>query len=190
MTRLRRQAMTCGAPPVRTWEASSAKVTSRMWATPRSTTAPSQVGRQARVSPPGVQAGHAVLDCGPRLEPSRSVVCRRRRCCVGPTQGRLKANLLGSDRQDQFVECDRHAPVGGLLHRQLVVSAPKVLHEGVSGDDHPGTAVLFAPGIGPSRASSLPWSLSTRWLAYRSVRCQAANSRSSNTPPGTPAPGR
>jgi hypothetical protein len=29
MARLRRQTMTCGAVPVRTWEASSAKVTSR-----------------------------------------------------------------------------------------------------------------------------------------------------------------
>jgi hypothetical protein len=29
MTRLRRQAMTCGPVPDRTWEASSAKVTSR-----------------------------------------------------------------------------------------------------------------------------------------------------------------
>jgi hypothetical protein len=52
---------------------------------------------------------------------------------------------LGSDRQDQFVEGDRHSPVGGLGNRQLVVSAAKVLHEGVSGDDHPGTAVLFEP---------------------------------------------
>jgi hypothetical protein len=30
----RRQAMTCGAVPVRIWEASSAKVVSRTWCTP------------------------------------------------------------------------------------------------------------------------------------------------------------
>src|SRR5215207_5010969 len=34
MTRLRRQAMTCGAVPVRTWEPSSAKVTSRIQCRP------------------------------------------------------------------------------------------------------------------------------------------------------------
>jgi transposase len=82
---------------------------------------------------------------GLRLLLRQEGVSFQARCCVASTQGRVKANLLGSDRQDQFVECDRHSPVGGLLHRQLVVSAAKVLHEGVSGDDHPGTAVLFEP---------------------------------------------
>jgi hypothetical protein len=64
--------------------------------------------------------------------------------CVDPRQAEGQ-HPLGSDRQDQFVECDCHSPVGGLRNRQLVVSAAKVLHEGVSGDDHPGTAVLFEP---------------------------------------------
>jgi len=100
--------------------------------------------------------------------------------CVDPGQSEGQYPL-GSDRQDQFVECDRHPPVGGLGNRQLVVSAAKVLHEGVSGDDHPGPAVLFEAAHGRSRAFSLPWSHSTRLLAYRSVRCQAAGSRSSNT---------
>jgi hypothetical protein len=36
MAKLRKAAMTCGAVPVRTWEASSAKVTSRMWCSPLS----------------------------------------------------------------------------------------------------------------------------------------------------------
>ena len=38
-----------------------------------------------------------------------------------------------------------HAPIGGLLDRQFVVSAPKVLDEGVPGDDHPGAVVLLEP---------------------------------------------
>jgi hypothetical protein len=63
--------------------------------------------------------------------------------CADP--GQAEGQPPGSDRQDQFVESDRHSPAGGLLHRQLVVSAAKVLHQGVSGDDHPGTAVLFEP---------------------------------------------
>jgi hypothetical protein len=52
---------------------------------------------------------------------------------------------MGPDRQDQFVECDRHSPVGGLLNRQLVVSAAKVLHQRMLGDDHPGAVVLLEP---------------------------------------------
>jgi hypothetical protein len=39
----------------------------------------------------------------------------------------------------------------------------------------------LSPRIGCSRAFSLPWSHSTRLLAYRSVWCQAAGSSSSNT---------
>jgi hypothetical protein len=62
--------------------------------------------------------------------------------CVGPGQAEV-SSPLGSDRQDQFVERDHQSPIGGLLDRQFVVSAPKVLDEGVSGDDHPGAAVLF-----------------------------------------------
>jgi hypothetical protein len=62
---------------------------------------------------------------------------------------------------------------------QLVVSAPKVLHKGVSGDHQLGTAVLLRPRIGRSRAFSLPWSHSTRLLAYWSVRCRDAGNRSS-----------
>jgi hypothetical protein len=70
----------------------------------------------------------------------------RRHCCVASAQGKLKSpRPLGSDRQDQFVERDHQPPIGGLLDRQFVVSAPKVLDEGVPGDDHSGAAVLLEP---------------------------------------------
>jgi hypothetical protein len=36
--------------------------------------------------------------------------------CVDPGQAEGQ-HPLGSDRQDQFVECDRHSPVGGLVNR-------------------------------------------------------------------------
>jgi len=64
--------------------------------------------------------------------------------CADPGQAEGQPPL-GSDRQDQFVECDRHSPVGGRFNRQLEVSAAKVMYEGVSSDDHSGTAVLFEP---------------------------------------------
>jgi hypothetical protein len=52
---------------------------------------------------------------------------------------------LASDHQGQLVERDRHAPGSQLLDRQLVVSSPDVLHEGVPGDDYPGAVVLLEP---------------------------------------------
>jgi len=50
----------------------------------------------------------------------------------------------GSDRQGQPVERDRHPPAHWLLNREFVVAASDILHEGMPGDDHPGTAVLLA----------------------------------------------
>ena len=89
-----------------------------------------------------------------------------RRCRVVPAQGKLKSRrLLGSDRQDQFVERDRHPPAHWLLsassswpRRTLCTKA------------YPAMITLalrscLSPRIGRSLAFSLPWSHSTRLLA-------------------------
>jgi hypothetical protein len=73
--------------------------------------------------------------------------------CVDPGQSEGQYPL-GSDHQDQFVECDRHSPVGGLLHRQLVVSAAKVLRQGVLAYLAP------SPTRGPGVAAATRWSRS------------------------------
>jgi hypothetical protein len=86
-----------------------------------------------------------VAEDGSGIDPTRPSIPLHRTAllrCVDPGQAEGQ-DSLGSDRQDQFVECHRHSPVGGLFNRQLVVSAPKVLHEGMSGNDDPGAAVLF-----------------------------------------------
>jgi hypothetical protein len=51
--------------------------------------------------------------------------------------------VFGSDRQGQLIERNRHPPACQLLDRQLVVAAPNVLHEGMSGDHDPGATVLL-----------------------------------------------
>jgi hypothetical protein len=67
-----------------------------------------------------------------------------RHCCVAPTLGTLKWRLaIGSDRQGQLVERNSQPPARWLLYRQLVVTASKVLHQRMPGDNHPGTAVLL-----------------------------------------------
>jgi hypothetical protein len=86
--------------------------------------------------------------------------------CADPGQAEGQP-LLGPDRHDQFVECDRHSPAGGLVNHQLVVSAPKALHGGVSGDGHPGTAVLFEAVHRTQPRLQRPVSHSTQFLAYR-----------------------
>jgi hypothetical protein len=52
-----------------------------------------------------------------------------RRCCVVPAQGKLKSRrLLGSDRQDQFVERDRQSPMVGSALLHLASTQTGVLH--------------------------------------------------------------
>ena len=87
----------------------------------------------------------------------------------------------GSDRQGQLVECDRHPPGHRFLDRELVVAAPKVLHQAMPGLHDRGTASWLRPRIGRRRACSRPWSHSMRLLASWSVRCHVAGSRSSST---------
>src|SRR4029450_673510 len=72
MARLRRQAMTLGPVPVRTWEASSAKVVSRRWCRPFSRLALHR-GPAGGVLP--FDAAQVTFGCSP-VEP---VPCPRRR---------------------------------------------------------------------------------------------------------------
>src|SRR5829696_9037542 len=68
--------------------------------------------------------------------------------CPAPGRSEAVVTFWGSDHQGQFVDRHGHSPVRWLLDRQLVVSAPKILHQGVSGDGHSGTAVLFETAHG------------------------------------------
>jgi hypothetical protein len=81
----------------------------------------------------------------------------RGRCCVAPTCRALERDFdLCSDRQGQLVE--RHGQPSGhrLLGGQLVVSAAKVLDEGMPDEHHPGVTVLLEaahrsqPGLQPT----------------------------------------
>jgi len=83
-----------------------------------------------------------------------------------------------SDRQSQLVERGGNSKACWLLDCQFLVAAANVLDEGVSGDHDPGA---LSPRIGRSPAFSRPWSHSMRLLAYWSVRCHVAGSRSSST---------
>jgi hypothetical protein len=105
------------------------------------------------------------------------------RCCVAPTQGRLKANL-GWDRIAKTGSSNATAT------RRLVGSSTassQCPRRRFCTKPCPAMITLelrscLSPRIGRSLAFSLPWSHSTpRLLAYRSVRCQAAGSRSSST---------
>jgi hypothetical protein len=55
----------------------------------------------------------------------------------------------GSDHQGQLVERDGNAQTCWLLDRELVVSVPQVLHQGVPCHRDPGTAVLLEPAHRP-----------------------------------------
>jgi hypothetical protein len=68
------------------------------------------------------------------------------RCCVLAAHCMLKPRPRPlSDRRSQLVERNRHPPAPRLLHRQLVVTAPNVLHERMAGDHDPGAMVLLEP---------------------------------------------
>jgi hypothetical protein len=51
----------------------------------------------------------------------------------------------GSDRQGQLFERGGSSKACWLLDRELVVAAPKVLHQGMPGQHDRGAAVLVAP---------------------------------------------
>ena len=55
----------------------------------------------------------------------------------------------GSDRQSQLVERGGNSKACWLLDRELVVAAPKVLHQGMPRQHDRGTAVLFEPAHRP-----------------------------------------
>jgi hypothetical protein len=99
---------------------------------------------------------------------------------VSPRHGELGDSRLALDHQRELVKRDRHAPGHRRLDRQLVMPSTNVLDQGEAGDHDPGAASCLSPRIGRSRAFSLPWSASTRLLAYCSVLCHAAGSNSSN----------
>jgi len=100
--------------------------------------------------------------------------------CADPGQAEGQSRL-GSDRQDQFVERDRHSPVGGLVNRQLLVSAPKVRHDGLSGKDHPGTAVLLEPAHRPQSRLEMTMIGLDPVVGIPIGRCHALGSSSSST---------
>src|SRR5215216_7586228 len=105
-----------------------------------------------------------------------------RLCCIWSTGGMPKPCLAeGSDRQGQFVERGGNSKACWLLYCELVVATPKVLHKACPASTTVALRSCLSPGIGRSRAFSRPWSHSMRLLAYWSVRCHAAGSRSSST---------
>jgi hypothetical protein len=53
------------------------------------------------------------------------------------------------DRQGQLVEGSRHPQRRGFFDSEFVVAAADVLHERVSGADHPRAAELFQPSHRP-----------------------------------------
>ena len=139
-------------------------------------------GRHRRLGYKSLQITAEVGSWRSECHPSMAGRGSARRCCVAPTCRALERDFdLCSDRQGQLVECHGQPSGHRLLGGQLVVSAAKVLDEGMPGDDHPGAVSCLRPRIGRSQAFSRPWSASTRLLAYRSVRCHAAGSSSSST---------
>src|SRR5215216_5785269 len=71
-------------------------------------------------------------------------------CCIWSTGGMPKSLLTkASDRQSKLVERGGNLKACWLLNRELVVAAPKVLHQGMPGQHDRGTAVLFEPAHRP-----------------------------------------
>src|SRR5215211_497201 len=71
-------------------------------------------------------------------------------CCIWSTGGMPKPLLTkASDRQSKLVERGGNLKACWLLNRELVVAAPKVLHQGMPGQHDRGTAVLFEPAHRP-----------------------------------------
>ena len=126
--------------------------------------------RRRRATQPDFHAGRASPQGHSRL------------CCIWSTGGMPKPCLAeGSDRQGQFVERGGNSKACWLLYCELVVATPKVLHKACPANTTVALRSCLSPGIGRSRAFSRPWSHSMRLLAYWSVRCHAAGSRSSST---------
>jgi cold shock CspA family protein len=70
--------------------------------------------------------------------------------CIWSTRGMPEPlPAEGSDRQSQLVERGRNSKACRLLDRELVVAAPKVLHQGMPSQHDRGPAVLFEPAHRP-----------------------------------------
>jgi hypothetical protein len=78
----------------------------------------------------------------PHLTPDGAVALRQARVWGSRD---LHLGCLASDRHGQLVERDGHPPIRGLLDRQLVVASPKILNEGMAGNDQAGVSVLLEP---------------------------------------------
>jgi hypothetical protein len=113
----------------------------------------------------------------------------RGRCCVAPTQGRLKANLLGQIAKTSSSKATATRRLVGSSTASSSCPRRRFCTKACPAMTTLALRSCLSPRIGRGRVFSLPWSPSTRLLAYRSLRCQDAGSSSSSTP-GTPAPDR